>query len=231
MVRPVPVRTAPPVAAPPVAAPPVPPLVAPQAAPAHSGRTPAWMGWTVAVAGLLVVGLLAAVAVLVLRPTTVTVAAPAPVTTTRTVVPSAPTDDTVSGYRSGSTDTEATSAALLAEGVEADRASVESLVGSWVPQLSSKRLGTVADGITYDSTAILGHYNELSDRYGPVRLVDSGDWPVFRESDYWVVVAAQPFRTAAQANAWCSAQGLGADDCFAKRLAHSGTSADNTGAR
>jgi hypothetical protein len=227
MVRPVPVRTAPPVAAPPVAG----PFVPPAAAPAHSGGTPAWMGWTVAVAGLLVVGLLAAVAVLVLRPTTVTVAAPAPITTTRTVVPSAPADDTVSGYRAGSTDTDATSAALLAEGVAADRASVESLVGSWVPQLSSKRLGTVADGITYDSTAILGHYNELSDRYGPVRLVDSGDWPVFRESDYWVVVAAQPFSTAARANAWCSAQGLGADDCFAKRLAHSGTSAANTETR
>ncbi|WP_285653699.1 hypothetical protein [Actinomycetospora sp. NBRC 106375] len=204
--------------------------VAPVPGPAHRSGTPTWMGWTVAVAGLLVAGLLVAVGVLVLRPTTVTVAAPAPVstTTTRTVVPTVtggPGD--LSGYRS-STDTEATSTSLLSEATDANRGQVEALVGSWVPQLSSKRVGTVADGITYDSTDILSHYNQLSDRYGPVLLLDSTDWPVFREGGYWVVVAAQPFATADQANAWCSAQGLSADDCFAKRLAHTGSSADNT---
>ncbi|GAA4809442.1 hypothetical protein GCM10023200_54050 [Actinomycetospora chlora] len=202
-----------------------PPLAPP--APTHSAGAPAWMGWTVAVAGLLVAGLLVAVGVLVLRPPSVTVAAPAPVTTTRTVTPAPSAGDSVSGYRSA-TDSEPTSAALLSEGVDADRWQVEALVGSWVPQLSSKRVGTVADGITYDSTAILAHRNQLADRYGPVLLLDSSDWPVFRESGYTVVVAAHPFATAAQANAWCSAQGLGADDCFAKRLAHIGSSADNT---
>lgn len=214
---------------------PAPPVAVPGCVPAAEDlgrRAPAWMGWTVAVAGLLVAGLLVAVGVLVLRPPTVTVAAPVPLTTTRTVTP-APTvaaGGPVSDDR-GSADTEATSAALLSEAVDADRGQVEALVGTWVPQLSSKRVGTVADGITYDSTSILGLYNELSGRHGPVLLLGSSDWPVFREGGYWVVVAAQPFATAEQANAWCSAQGLGADDCFAKRLAHSGSSANNTAPR
>ncbi|HWN29682.1 MAG TPA: hypothetical protein VNP37_22140, partial [Actinomycetospora sp.] len=143
--------------------------------------TPAGTVWIAAVAGVLVVGLVVAVAVLAMRPTSVTVASPAPVTTTRTVVP-APAD--VSDYRNDTTttvpDDETTNAALIDEGVAADRAQVETLVGSWVPQLSSKRVGTVADGITYDSAAILGHYNGLSARYRPVLLLDSGGWPVFR---------------------------------------------------
>ena len=53
-------------------------------------------------------------------------------------------------------------------------------------------------------------------------MLFSGDWPVFNGSDFWVVVHPQGFATAAAANAWCDAQGYSADDCYAKKLSHSG---------
>jgi hypothetical protein len=99
---------------------------------------------------------------------------------------------------------------------------VDSVTDSWVPQLSSKRPGTVAGGVTYDADAILTHYQVLAATYPGAALLWSGDWPVFKGHDYWVVIVAQPFATAAQANAWCDAQGFGADDCLAKKLSHSG---------
>ena len=202
--------------------------------PSAPSPTPQWAGWALGTAVVLVVGLLACVGFLALRPTSVTVAAPAAVSTPSTVTsvyPVSPAASTPTARYSSSTDTPAISAELLSEGAERDRAQVESLAGSWVPELSAKRPGTAADGITYDATSILSHYNQLSDSHGPVLLLNSSDWPVFREGGYWVVVAARPFSTAAQANAWCSSQGIGADNCFAKRLAHSGDSAANTAPR
>lgn len=112
--------------------------------------------------------------------------------------------------------------------VDQDRSRVESVTGMWVPQLSSKRPGTVADGTTYDDASILAHYRGLASQYPGAALLWSGDWPVFKGSDYWVVIVAQPFSTAEQANAWCDAQGFGRDDCLAKTLSHSGSPAGTT---
>ena len=61
-----------------------------------------------------------------------------------------------------------------------------------------------------------------------VRLLWSGDWSVYRESDYWVAIYGQGFTTAAGANAWCDAQGFAADDCFAKRLSRTAGPAGTT---
>ncbi|MET0189964.1 MAG: hypothetical protein ABW212_13260 [Pseudonocardia sediminis] len=105
---------------------------------------------------------------------------------------------------------------------DADRSAVESVTGQWVPQLSSKRPGTVDGGVTYDADRILNHYQGLAGQYPGAALLFSGDWPVFKGDDYWVVIVTQPFSTAAQANSWCDAQGFGPDDCLAKKLSHSG---------
>ncbi len=112
--------------------------------------------------------------------------------------------------------------------VDRDRSRVESVTGYWVPQLSSKRTGTVDGGIRYDDAMILDHYRGLAAQYPGTALLYSGDWPVFKGGDYWVVVVAQPFSSAAQANAWCDDQGFGADDCLAKSLSHSGGPAGTT---
>ena len=117
---------------------------------------------------------------------------------------------------------------LLVQQVAADRTDVEAIVGSWVPQLSAKRPGTVADGQTYDNSSILAKYQNLRARYPSARLLWSGDWPVFSGTNYWVTIAAQPFQTADEANAWCDAQGIGADDCFAKNVSHTGSAGGST---
>ncbi len=105
-----------------------------------------------------------------------------------------------------------------------DAASLAAAENAWVPQLSSKRPGTVASGRTYDAAAILAEHEQLRARHPQARLLWSGDWPVFGSDDYWVTVLATPSSSASGANSWCDRQGSGADDCFAKWLARSGGS-------
>ncbi|NWJ69357.1 hypothetical protein HX744_01920 [Pseudonocardia sp. ICBG1122] len=186
-------------------------------APAPS-RTP----WVVA-SLVLVTLLLAGAALLVLRPdllpgtapTVTPAAAPVPVVVAPAAAPVViPPTTSVPGYTPSPTTS-------LTEQAAADSPRVAATAGYWVPQLSSKRAGTSDGGITYDEQGILDHYRGLAAQYPGAALVWSGDWPVFRNSDYWVVVVARPFTTAAGANAWCDAQGFGSDDCFAKKISWS----------
>ncbi|MGH3916894.1 MAG: zinc ribbon domain-containing protein [Pseudonocardiaceae bacterium] len=106
----------------------------------------------------------------------------------------------------------------LTRQISLDRPQVQSeLAEAWVPQLSSKRPGLVVDGIPYAYSDILNDHLSLRPTYD-ARLVWSGDWSSFREGDFYVTVAAEPFSTSAEANAWCDTQNLDAANCFAKRL-------------
>jgi hypothetical protein len=196
-----------------------------RSAPATPARST--VPWIVAGVSIVVAVVLLAVGVLAARPGAIFGAvAPAPVVTpTVTVgvpVPAAASSDSSSGGSGSGTSSATSSAATLAAQVASDRPSVEGLVGQWVPQLSAKRDGLVADGITYDDDAILAHYVSVAGRDPSAVLLFSGDWPVFNGSDFWVVVDPRGFATAAAANAWCDAQGYSADDCYAKKLSHSG---------
>jgi hypothetical protein len=186
--------------------------------------------WIVAGVSVVVAVVLVAVGVLAARPAVV-FGAPAPVVTpTVTVgvpVPVAASSErgssgTVSSSTTSSTSGSTSASSALAAQVASDRSTVEGLVEQWVPQLSAKRDGLVADGITYDDDAILAHYVSVAGRDPSAVLLFSGDWPVFNGSDFWVVVDPRGFATAAAANAWCDAQGYSADDCYAKKLSHSG---------
>ena len=195
---------------------------APAAVPVRS--TAPWLVGGLAVLAAFVL-VAVAMSVLALRPATVS-AAPAPV-----VAPTVTVGVPVPVGASGSTDTSSRpvysagsisgAAASLQAQVDADRSRVDALEGTWVPQLSAKHEGTVADGISYDDDAIWSHFTSLAARYPSTALLYSGDWSVFKGSDFWVVIHPQAFSTADGANAWCSAQGLPADDCFAKQLSHS----------
>jgi hypothetical protein len=210
-----------------------PPMVAVGPPPAPARST---VPWIVAGVSIVVAVVLVAVGVLAARPAVIFgAAAPTPVVTpTVTVgvpVPAVASSDTgtSSGTTTGSSSGGSSSAsASLAAQVAADRSTANGLVGQWVPQLSSKRDGTVADGITYDDAAIYAHYSSLLARDPSAVLLYSGDWPVFNGPDYWVVVHAQGFSTAAAANAWCDAQGYSADDCLAKKLSHTGGTSGTT---
>jgi hypothetical protein len=112
------------------------------------------------------------------------------------------------------------SAALvgLRELVDADRAVVRDLQQWWLPQVSSKRPGLVAEGITWTDADILRDHLALRQRFPQARLVWSSDWTTFSSPNWWVTIVALPMTTPQQANGWCDAQGLDTDHCFAKMI-------------
>lgn len=116
---------------------------------------------------------------------------------------------------------EAVALAALRDIASSDRAYIDAkLLNAWEPQLSSKRPGLVAEGITWDARAILREYMSFRQRFPSARLVWSGDWPVFSDPTWWITVAGLPFGSGADANGWCASQGFDADHCFAKILSH-----------
>ena len=90
----------------------------------------------------------------------------------------------------------------------ADRAALADAEGSWLPQVSSKKVGLVADGTTYDEAAIWAQFQTTLASHPEARLANSSDWSSFRQGSYWVTVIDDPFPTPAQANAWCDVLGL-----------------------
>jgi serine/threonine-protein kinase len=112
--------------------------------------------------------------------------------------------------------------------VDSDRVTAERLVGSWVPQISSKEVGTVVDGRTYDEAAILADIRTAKARHPQAVVVRSDTYTSFRRPGFWVTLVATPFPSPDGALSWCDTNGLGPDDCFAKRLSHSDGPTGNT---
>jgi serine/threonine-protein kinase len=117
---------------------------------------------------------------------------------------------------------------LLRRQLDGDAARVESLVGKWVPQLSSKREGDVVDGTRFDAAAVWADFQSWQQKVPSSVLTRSERFTSFRGKDYWVTLAAEPFGTAEAANAWCVTQQLAPSDCFAKRLSHTDGPGGNT---
>jgi serine/threonine-protein kinase len=109
-----------------------------------------------------------------------------------------------------------------------DHAVAEGLVGSWVPQLSSKSVGLVVRGTTYDYPAIMEDFRRLQASYPDAVMVDSGDYSNFSRKGFFVTLKAETFGSADQANAWCDRQGFAPEDCHAGRLTHTGGPAGNS---
>ena len=56
-----------------------------------------------------------------------------------------------------------------------------------------------------------------------MRLLNSSDWSSYRLAGYWVVVAGVPFALPGQPNQWCIDRGIAESQCFAKKLARTGS--------
>jgi hypothetical protein len=110
-------------------------------------------------------------------------------------------------------------AALDAE-VAQDEAIAEGVIDNWVPQLSSKRPGLVADGITYDYLSIWLNFQQLRDSYPNALLLWSGDYTSFKLKDFYVTIVPQPYSDGAAANQWCADENIDVDNCYAKLLSH-----------
>ncbi len=151
-------------------------------------------------------------------PTPSTTAAPLPTTTSEV-----PTTDLPAPPPSP-TDPDS----ALQQEADTDSPTADSLVGAWIPQVSSKKVGLVADGITYDDAAIWADFQQSKNAHSDAILVRSAAYTSFRLPDYWVTVIAERFATATDANSWCSQNGYGVNDCFAKRLSHTDGPPGNT---
>lgn len=109
-----------------------------------------------------------------------------------------------------------------------DAATVEGLVGYWVPQVSSKKLGPTTDGTSFGYPEILTDFQFWKATFRDAVLLRSDDFSSFNSAGYWVTMIPAPFSTAQEANGWCDERGTPADDCFAKRLSHTEAPAGNT---
>ncbi len=185
-------------------------------------------------AGVAVVALAAtAVVVFVLPHLTNTAAQPGPPTVTASLIPVTTTTVTTTTTTTEPTTTTSApaTAADLAQEVATDHATAESLVGQWVPQISSKKLGLVVSGVTFGYPEIMADFQTLKDRFPQAVMVNSNDYANFSGKDFWVTVDATSFGTADEANQWCDQQGFAEQDCYASRLMHTGGPAGNSKTR
>ena len=145
----------------------------------------------------------------------------------------APTEDPTGGETSdeGADPTgEASDGALpddpaeaLRQRINTDASAVASdIEGSWVPQLSSKKVGLEAEGRTWDEQAILDEHERLRAEHPRVKLLWSGDYASFKSKDFYVTIVGITFDDPDQALAWCGSHGLDADSCYAKKISTTG---------
>ncbi|GAA4641306.1 hypothetical protein [Gordonia humi] len=119
-------------------------------------------------------------------------------------------------------DPEADAAGTLASTSQTDTADVRAHHDHrWAAQISAKWPGVYAEGRAWDSQAILAEYRGMASRYPNVKLLRAADWPVFSDPNWWIIVSAQSFSTPESALAWCRAQSLDHDHCFAKYISSS----------
>ena len=97
--------------------------------------------------------------------------------------------------------------------VASDTYTAESVVGWWIPQLSSNTDSASAMAKFWSLQGMAGHYTD-------VFMVSSNDYTSFRHSGYYVTLIPRKFSTAPAANAWCDSEGFAIDNCLAKRLSH-----------
>jgi hypothetical protein len=128
-------------------------------------------------------------------------------------------DDTPTTTQNAGTD-EASAEAALQQQLNADRPAAEALVGQWVPQLSSKTYGLVANGVTYDYQEIWQDFESISQAHPGALLLWSSDYSSFLLPNYYVTVLPDSYSAGSQAAGWCTSNGLGANDCYAKLISH-----------
>lgn len=98
-----------------------------------------------------------------------------------------------------------------------DRPSVMAILADkWIPQISSKKLGLVAKGITWDHEAILAEHLRLRNNYPDVKLLWSGDWSTFDAPNFWVTVVGLYSDDPYDVLGWCIDEGFDRDNCIAK---------------
>ena len=108
---------------------------------------------------------------------------------------------------------------------------MNSMRGKWTPQLSSKKVGLVAEGQTWNNRSILAEFLKTRQSNPKAVIIETSQWPVYDVSGWWVTLSGELYDDADQANAWCDAQGYDSDHCLAKRIESNGSSQGTTKTR
>ncbi len=105
--------------------------------------------------------------------------------------------------------------------VTQDRPTADTLVGSWVVQLSAKRVGLEADGIVYGPVEIVADHSTLRASYGAI-LVDSGAFQFQSGGSpmigWFLTIVPEGHATKAEAAQWCTDRSLAANVCLAREF-------------
>lgn len=201
--------------------------------PADSAPRSPWLA-IVAIVGVcvaVIVVVIAATMIVVRKsePTVVSIASPAPVTSVSTVTTPIPVLVPVPAPRATVTASAppqavpppqpVSSCSLLRNQANTDNSVTRvQVTGYWVPQLSSKQPGLVADGITWDCDSIWSEHVQLRLAYN-ANLMWSGDFPhTYGHDDYWVSYAAYTFDNAEGARQWCRDQNRDSDHCYPTQI-------------
>lgn len=118
-------------------------------------------------------------------------------------------------------DSGASSEESLDQKVEDDKVVVEqNLIGKWVPQIASKKVGMEADGKVWDADAIYEEHQELANEYGTSQalLLKSDEYASYRHPGYYVTVIDSSYDNPDDALQWCTFHSLDADHCYAKQI-------------
>ena len=116
-------------------------------------------------------------------------------------------------------DAEEASLARLQSIANSDRADVSAqLADRWVPQISSKRVGLVANGKVWNNQMILDDFLRVRGIYPDVKLLWSGDWSTFDGRNFWVTVVGLWADNPDDVLGWCVRQGFDRDNCIAKMV-------------
>ncbi|WP_190973652.1 zinc ribbon domain-containing protein [Bifidobacterium callitrichos] len=98
-----------------------------------------------------------------------------------------------------------------------DRNAANGFMTTITTQLSSKRDGLDAEGKTWHYQDIYEQYLTTKAKYPNTLLVDSSDWPTYRNTGttgWYVLLSGERFPDTGSASSWCAAQGMSKDDCI-----------------
>lgn len=154
-------------------------------------------------------------------PASTSTVSPPTVSTTTTITTTSTSTTSTSTTTTPAPDPNARALADLAATTDADRPTVDSHLGRWIPQLSAKREGLRWEGIDYGFAQILGLHRELDGRYGA--LLVSGAEYNFRIDDnpmtgWFITLADQSYATSDGALDWCRQHQIDRDNCAAKLI-------------
>ena len=87
--------------------------------------------------------------------------------------------------------------------------------------MSSKQYGMQVEGKTWKYRDIYEQFLQRRAKHPNALFIWSGDYPTYQENgttDFYVILSGEGFGSAADATAWCPANGYSTDDCIAVDL-------------